>query len=797
MFKNYLKIAFRNLVKRKGYSFINIFGLAIGIASSILIFLYVYNEMTYDTFHQNADEIYLIHRKDKSPKGIEVIATTPNPLPLTLRNDYPELANVVSFFVTEFPVTIKGTLFKEIGFSVEPSVFQMFSFPLLKGNPETALADVNSVVITEDLAEKYFGNEDPIGQTVTVFNKYDFIITGILKKIPENSSIKFEMLVSDKIRKVNSPTWGTKWYSSGVYTFVQCPKEFTSVELENQLPFILEKYTPDWLRERMELGLQPLTSIHLSSEMSMYGLVQPNSIIYIYILIAIALSVLLIACFNFINLSTARYSERAREIGVRKVMGARRYELILQFLGESVLLSLLSLILGIILAELFLPEFNFLTGKELTLTIYNNSLLLLGMIGFGIFIGVFSGSYPAFFLAKYRPASVIRSQFQKLTSKGANIRRILIIAQFTISIILIISELVITRQLYYMKNHELGFNSENMLVIPTQLYELKDPIRIKAYVHTINNQKGSKGIISTAISEDVPGFYYRNEFGVVPEGWTGEGSLEMIVTSIDEHFLDTYQMQLSVGRNFSPELETDKRESVLLNEAAVRKIGWNKAVGKHFNYVHGDGPFTVIGVVRDIHFKSLITQIEPLVYRIAVQYLFLSVRIRSDNISETVNFLREQWQKIVQDVPFDYFFIDDNYARSYQAEEKVAEIIGIFSLLAVILACMGLLGLSALTVSQRTKEIGIRKVLGASLYDIAFLISKQFVILVLFANIIAFPIAYFLMKDWLQNYPYRIELGIIFFIIGGLLALVIAMITVSFQAIKAARANPVDSLRYE
>jgi len=800
MFKNYLKIAVRNLFRHKVYSLINISGLAVGIASSILIYLYVHNEMTYDTFHRNADQIYRVYRIEKSPGGGEAYsATTPNPLPRTLRNDYPDLAHVVSFFGTEFPVTSNGKTFKERGLCTDPTVFEMFTFPFLRGNPETALENVNSIVITEDLAEKFFGDTDPIGKTLTIFGKYDFIITGVLKRIPENSSIKFGMLISEKILKYIMPDFGKYWYSSGNYTYVQFSEKFTPTELENQLPFIIEKYVPDWLKDRMALGLQPLTSIHLDSRM-VGEMVPPNSAVYLYILLAIAFSVLLIACINFMNLSTARYTERSKEVGMRKVLGAQRIQLIKQFLGESILLSFLALIMGIALAELFLPEFNALAGKKLALNYHENVLSLFGLLGFGLFVGIFSGFYPALFLSVHKPIDVLKGQ-RKVGSGNINFRRVLVISQFSISILLIICELVITQQLRYMKNHELGFNPENVVVIPINTRELTDPLRkIEAYVNAIHARKESMGILSTAISENVPGYYFQNTFGIIPENWEGQGSLEMVVTSIDEKFLETYQMQLVEGRNFSREFSTDKNDAVLLNETAVKIMGWDTALGKHFKYVHGDGPFTVIGVVKDIHFKSLQNAIEPLIYRFATekyQMGFLSVRIRPENITEALEFLKEQWQYIVSDVPFEYFFLTDKFAQSYQEEEKVVEIIGISSLLAILLACLGLLGLVALIVTQRTKEIGIRKVLGASVTNIVLLVSKQFVKLVLLANIIAWPIAYFVMKDWLQDYPYRINVGVGFFLLGGVLALLIALLAVSFQAIKAALANPVDALRYE
>ena len=805
MFRNYLIVAVRNLVRHKIYSFINISGLAIGMAFCILTFLYVRNEWTYDTFHENADQIYRIYQITKSPTGGERYwATAPDPLASTLRNDYPELV-VVRLNDRESWVTFGDKSFKEKVSFADPGIFEMFTFPLLKGNSETALNNMNSVVITEDLAAKYFGREDPMGKILTVDNQYDFIITGVLQKIPENSSIKFNMLVPARFQNHIDPDFEKRWWSNGTYTYIQCSEAFYPSELENQLPYIHDKYIPNFMKDRMRLGLQPLTSIHLDSHM-ISEMVPGNSTVYLYILSMIAFSVLLIACFNFMNLSTARYTERAKEIGMRKVLGAQRLQLIKQFLGEAIFLSLLSLIIGLALAELFLPEFNALVDKELGLDYHKDILTLVGLLGLGLLVGILAGSYPAFFLSAYQPVEVLKKQ-KKAHSGNVGFRRILIVTQFAISILLIVCELIVTQQVRYMKNQDLGFNLNHVVVIPTHtrssdMKGMKDPLpKIKAYLNTIHARKERAGIVSASISENIPGRHFQNKFGVIPEGWKGRNSLEMIVTSIDEKFLETYQMQLVEGRNFSLEFSTDKNDAFLLNETAVKRIGWQTAIGKHIEYVHWPNhPFKVIGVVKDIHFKSLQNQIEPLVYRFAADKYkidYISVRIRPENIPETLKFLEKQWRFIVQDIPFEYFFLGDEFSKSYQDEEKTANIIGIFSLLAILLACLGLFGLAALTVAQHTKEIGVRKVLGASISGIVLLLSKEFTKLVIVSNLIAWPVAYYAMNRWLQDFAYRIHIGVGTFLLAGVLALVIALLTVSFQAIKAALANPVEALRYE
>jgi putative ABC transport system permease protein len=799
MLMNYVTIALRSLARHKLYSLINLLGLASGIACFILIALFVHNEMTFDRFHRNASDIYLIHQVEKSQDGDHAIATSPDPLADALKNDCPGLAHVVRFFGNEFPVTANGKTFKERLFCTTPPVFEMFTFPLAEGDPSTALATINSAVVTQELAERYFGNADPMGKTLTLMGHYDFLITGVLKKLPENSSIKFGMLLPEAMLRQVMPDVGTKWYSAGSYTFVQCSEKLTPAELEHQLPLVIRKYVPGWLQGRMGLGMERLTDIHLTPGMDFEG-APAMSGSYLVLLFAISLGVLLIACFNYMNLATARYSDRAREIGLRKVVGASRAQLVSQFIGESVVMSFLALLLGLACAELFLPEFNTLTGRRLDISYGYNLIVVPGLIAFGLLVGIIAGSYPALFLTSRRVIDSLKGE-HAVSGTKISFRSSLVLVQFVVSTALIIAVLIVTAQLQFMRHHSLGFDPSAMLVIPTHASDLTDPLpKIHAYMNSIDKRAAGAGIVSSTLSEHVPGYYFNNRFGVVPEGWGDRHPLEMIVTSIDENFLESFKMEITEGRNFSRAHTTDESQAVLFNETAARRIGWTSPIGKQFRYVHGEGPFTVVGVVKDIHFQSLQTPIEPQIYRFAAgayQMGFISLRIRPDAAAKAIASLREEWGNVMKDAPFEYFFVADKYAASYQEEERVQEIVGIASFLAILLASLGLLGLVSLAVNQRTKEIGIRKVLGATIADILVLLSKRFVVLVLAANLIAWPLTYYAMNRWLLEYPYRIDMGPGLFLTGAALALLLALLAVGSQAIRAALSNPVESLRYE
>ncbi len=797
MLKNYLKIALRNILRAKVYSFINIIGLSIGIAGFALIFSYVYNEMNYDAFHDNADKIYRIYKHEKSPGGETYSATTPDPLPKALRNDYPGLGMVARLFRNEFWVTRGDKAFKEMVFCSDPSFFEVFNFPLLYGDRRTVLDNPNSVVIAKEFALKVFGDDNPMGKTMKI-NNFDFVVTGVLHDFPVNSSIKFDILIPAKIRNYFDPGFEDKWYSSGTHTFVKLSDNVSPQELQNQLTQILNKDLPDYLKGRTAFGIEPLKDVHLDSKIT-ENIVQPVSRNFLYILLGIAISILAISCINFMNISTSRYAERAKEVGLRKVLGAKRSQLIKQFICESVMMSLVSLIIGVGLAELFLDQFRILTGKEIELFPFLAFPGMAFVLVFGIILGLLSGSYPAFFLSSFTPVQVFAKQ--SLGNKRSIVRNVMVVSQFTIAVMLITGALLINRQINFMRNYDMGFQPDGIVVVPVEIEaERGHGANVDVFLNSINADKAGAGITSCCISENVPGYYFNNDFGVIPMGGDKKKPVQMIVSSIDENFFDTYRAQLTQGRNFSLQYGSDITDAVILNETAAKELGWPDAAGKEVRYVHEDHPLHVIGVAKDINISSLHNPVQPAIFRyVAGDYLkrFISVRIDPSRSAAALSFLKNKWGEVFTGSPFEYFTVLDKYHESYKPQESLETIAGVFSSLAIVLASLGLFGLASLKVTQRTKEIGVRKVLGASIPGILSLFTKEFLVLIITANVIAVPVSYFVLTEWLQNFAYRTNIGIGIFLIAAVITLLIAFIAMSFQAIKAATANPVESLRYE
>jgi putative ABC transport system permease protein len=797
MLRNYFKIALRNILRSKAYSFINVIGLSIGIAGFALIFSYVYDEMNYDSFHQNADRIYRIYTVEKSSGGESYSAVTPDPLPKALRNDFPGLSNVARLFRNEFWVTRDDRAFKETVFCSDPSFFEVFSFRLLDGNRQSALDKPNSVVITKKFAEKIFGNDDPMGKMLKI-NNIDLVVTGVLSDFPVNSSIRFDILIPAKIRNYFDPGFEDKWYSSGTHTFVKLSDKMSPKELQNQLTQILDKYLPDFLKGRKALGIESIKDVHLDSKIT-EDIVPPVSRSFLYILLGIAVSILLISCINFMNISTSRYTERAKEIGMRKVLGANRSQLIRQFICESVMMSLASLTVGVGLAELCLGQFRILTGKEIELypvLMFPNVFVL---IGFGVVLGLISGSYPAFFLSSFTPIQALAKQ--PFGDKKRNVRNVLLVSQFAIAVMLITGVLLINRQINFMMNYDMGFQPGGVIAVPVEIEAGRGQMaNVNAFINSINADKTEAGIISLCISENIPGYYFNNDFGVLAMGADGKKPLQMIVSSIDENFFDTYRAQLIHGRNFSPRHVSDMTDAVILNETAARRLGWTDAVGREIRYVHENRPLSVIGVAKDMNISSLQDPLRPVIFRYAAEDYerqFVSVRIDPSRSAAALSFLRNKWNDAFPDSPFEYFFVLDKYHESYRPQQNLEKIIGVFSSLAIVLAGMGLFGLASLKVTQRTKEIGIRKVLGATITGILSMFTKEFLILIVAANVIAIPLSYFVLNTWLRDFAYRTNMEIGVFIITAAITLLIAFIAISFQAVRAATANPVKSLRYE
>jgi putative ABC transport system permease protein len=801
MLKNYFKIALRKIYQHKLHSFINISGLAVGTAAFLLISNYVYYEMSYDRFHKHGKQVYRVYRTEDEPSGRITSAATPHALPKALINDYPRLANVVSITITgEGEVQFEDRCFHEKVLAASSNFFDTFDFPFIMGSPAKLSENINSAIITKQLANKLFGDNSPIGRTILVQNQIELIVAGVIEDIPINSSFQFGVFVSnDFVYKTILRDEESKWYSMGVETFIQFSKDLSPETLQTQFPQFLKKYLPDYLQGRLELGLQPLYDIHNNSQIESYKL-QTNSKYMLGLLFLIACAILGISSLNFVNLAIARYSEHIKEIGIRNAVGAHRWQLMQQFLTESIFLTFCSLIVSFVLIQWMLPYFNEYVHSQLTFNLFKDRGFFAFTVGFGLLLGVLNGIYPGFLLSGYKAISLLKTEQKKFFGRVC-IRHALVALQFSITIVLIFCVIIINHQIGFMKHHELGFHVNNLIAIPTDTpsNEKADRSQIELFTNILQNQGPGHGIVSACYSENVPGSNFNNQFSVIREHGSESDRIEMVITrALNEDFFKTYRMEIAQGRNFSKTYSTDVNESAIINETAARKFGWQNPIGKRFRFAFSDELFTVIGVVRDIHFRSLQNLIEPLVFvQCWSNPKFVTVRLKSDNVQNSISFLKQEWQKLLPSFPFEYHFIDDFYQQSYKAEERLLRIILTFSALAIGLASLGLFGLSALISVHRTKEIGIRKILGASISNIVIMLSKDFTQWIVLANAIALPLAWYIMNKWLQDFPYRINLTIWPFLLSGLLALFIALLTVSWRALRAATANPVESLRYE
>jgi putative ABC transport system permease protein len=666
---------------------------------------------------------------------------------------------------------------------------------MISGDPHTALKAPFSIVLTETMAKKYFGIQDPIGKILRLDNRENYNITGVIKDPPRNSHFHIRMLCSYDSYYVNNPIQKGRWIGDFEnYTFLLLQEGADHKEIEKKIPAVVEEKLGVLIKAAgatIEFYIQPLTDIHLHSNLE-GELTRQSDIRYIYAYSAIAVFILLIACINFMNLSTARSANRAKEVGMRKVLGADRAKLIRQFLGESLILSIVSFIIAVGLAELALPLINSIAGADLNLVFTKIPLLLLISIGFVLLVGITAGSYPAFYLTAFKPVSVLKDK-GKSRSTHLNFRSLMVLVQFTISIALIIGTVVIFRQISYMKDRYLGFNKEQIVFI-----QITDD-SIQSSTETIKAELLKlPGITHASASSHVPSHgSMHNAF--VPEGFTFQESQMMGRISADQDFMDTLDIEITKGRYFSSDLQSDKENSILINETAVKKFEWEDPIGKRITEL-GDMPTakTVIGVFRDFHTDSLHYTVEPiLIEHNPRDFAYISVRLRTGNIPDTMSALEKKWKEFDPTGTFDYAFLDEEVDGQYWSEERLSRIFSYFSMLAVFIACLGLFGLASFTAEQRTKEIGIRKVLGAPIPGILLLLSKEFTKWVVLANIIAWPIVYFVMKSWLQNFAFRIDIGMGIFILSGSLAFLIAACTVCYQALKAALADPIDSLRYE
>ncbi len=800
MFKNYLKIAFRNVQKHKAYAFINIAGLAIGMACCILIISFITTELSYDQFHENKDNIYRLGL-DASLGGNQMLMPISTaPAAPALIQEYPEVLDAVRFSPVG-NVSIKDKdleFFEENVAFVDSSFFNVFTFPLIKGDPRTALKTAYSMVMTEDAAKKYFGDEDPIGKILKVDNRNDYTVTGVVENSPKNSHFTFDILCSFESLYAQNRERMEVWLSFSYYTYVLLQDNFDPKELENKFPALVETHMGPTLKAvggKIDFFLQPLTQIHLRSHME--NEMSANSdIAYIYIFAAIALVILFIACINFMNLSTARSALRAREVGIRKVVGAERKELIRQFLGESLIYSFFSMLVAIGLAHLVLPLFSSLSGRDLTIDYFGMPWLIPSLIGMILFVGLAAGSYPALFLSSFQPVKVLKGRL-KAGATNARFRSILVVGQFVISIGLIISTGVILNQLRFMKNKNLGFEKRNILVVTTSDGPARESIE------SIKQEfKKIPGVLNAGLTSQLPG----REASVspyVPEGFSATEAQLMKGIDIDHDFIPTLGITIIAGRNFSPEFGTDASDAIIINEAAARKFGWTEPIGKKIEDFSGEeiedrSARTVVGVIKDIHMSSLHNLIMPLyINNESDDWDSIALKISPNNVGGTIDKLRAKWSELYPNQSFDYYFLDDSLATLYESEGRLSQIFSSFTLFAIFIACLGLFGMASFTAEQRTKEIGIRKVLGASVSGVVVLLAKDFLKLVLIANILAWPLAYLAMKEWTKGFAYQAGIGVWMFVITGVLAAVIALLTVSFQSIKAALSHPINAIKYE
>ena len=781
MLKNYIKIALRSILKYKGYSFINVTGLAIGMTCCILIFLWVQDELNYDRFHKNANELYRVIVEQSFSEGKTLrSASTPPPLAPALKKKYPGIVNSTRFTACSLPVKYGIKVFNENGFGfADPSIFDMFTFLFVIGNPAVAFPNPNSIILTESISKKYFGDMNPIGKTLKVSNQLDFTVTGIIKDIPLNSHIQFDFLVPFTLLKgfrKNFDSWGDMSYR----TYVQLQKNISVLELSEKISGIIKSYEPEW---NVRANLQQLTKIHLH-DLSGGGL-----IIYVYIFSIIAIFVLFIACINFMNMTTAQAGNRAREVGMRKAVGAQKRDIIKQFYSESVLLSFLAFFFAIILVSVLLPAFNDLSGKQLSIDLLRNINIIFGLIIIAIFTGVISGSYPALFLSSFQPVKVLKGSL-KSGSKGSVFRKVLVVTQFSISIFMIICTIVVYSQLEYIKNKKLGYDKEHMVYIP-MIGEIGEKYGVMR-----DELLQNPDVLSAAAASSLPTHIATQSTGV---DWEGKNPGQKVLipwVSVDYDYIETLDLEILEGRKFSKDISTDSVEGYIVNEKAIELMGMLSPVGKRFSNWGKIGK--IIGVVKNFHFESIHNKIKPLLLMIRPKsFNYIIVKINSDNISSAIGHLRNTWKKFAPGIPFEYGFLDETIGSLYVSEKRMGKIFKYFAFLAIFISSLGLIGLTSHTVRQRTKEIGIRKVLGSSVSALTLLLSKEFTKWVILANVIAWPAAYFAMNKWLESFAYRTSITIGIFVLSGLIALVIALLTVSYQSIKAANANPVEALKYE
>jgi putative ABC transport system permease protein len=794
MLRNYLVLAFRNLIKDKFYSLINILGLTIGVTCGMLLFLYVADELSYDRYHTKAAQIYRIVSYIREPDKINKWTSTQPPLAKTLKQDYPFVESYVRFFGMGRMMFRKGEsrFYEEDIYASDSTVFDIFTHKFIEGDPKIALDAPRSIVLTKKVAKRFFGDASALGQVLSTNDSTAYKVTGVIEDVPKNSHFTFNALVSLDGNQRNADGWGGFYINS----YLLLSKNADVKKLEAGFPQLYEKYMSSIFKKmgiHITYQMQPLTSIHLYSK---FDGESNGDIGYVYTFSAIAFFMLLIASINYMNLATAQSARRAKEVGLRKVMGSMKSALVAQFLTESVLITLISLFTSFILVAALLSFFNTVSGKEIGyMELLSPQFLLIGLV-IVVFTGLVSGSYPAFYLSAFEPAAVLKGSFKG--KGGGFFRKALVVTQFSISLVMLICTWIVYQQLNYMRNKDMGYDRDQVLTVDYQGNQSRE--KYNAFRKELLDNPNIENVASA--SSPVSNIGGRIIFTV--ESSTGMKDMAFKPTQIDHDYIKTMGMKMVEGRNFSEEFPSDTTSSVLVNEAAVKRMNWKDPIGKKIMLgtapPDGKNPTPtaqVVGVVRDFHQQSLYNPIEPLIMIYRRANPVLHIKIKTKNTTETLDYIGKKWQAMYPDRLFEYRFLDQDFQSAYHADELRGQIFTVFSLLTILIACLGLFGLATFTTEQRVKEIGVRKVLGGSVASVVLLLSKDFTRLVLFSFPIAIPIAYFSMHKWLQSFPYKTGIQVWVFVAACLLTLVICWLTVIYQSLKAALANPVKSLRSE
>ncbi|MBN2431988.1 MAG: ABC transporter permease [Acidobacteria bacterium] len=786
MFKNYLKITLRNLAKQKAISVINISGLAIGMACCLCISLWVLDELSFDRFHENADRLYLATVTRTYSTGEEISCRTCPPLGPTLQAEYSDIALTARH--RDLPtmlVRYREKVFYEPDITtVDPSFFRMFSFPFVRGDKDSALNQPSAVVISTDIARKYFGEDDPLGKTLIFNNTDNYVVTGVFQNVPSNSHITFDIALPWSYMH-GSPFYDENYWDTGyLETYVLLNPAADPAAVQGKIRDLYQRHIDD---TRATLALYPVVDIHLYSNFFRSSV---GSIDYVIIFSSLAQFVFLIACINFMNLSTARSANRAKEIGLRKVAGARRGQIIRQFIGESILMAGLALVAAVLLLAAFLPEFNDLSGKEISLLgSINTGILLTGFVLSAVVTGLVAGSYPALYLSSFQPSETLRGVFHR-GKAGVTFRKLLVVVQFTLSILLIIFSMVVFSQLNHMLSMDLGWDKDHLLYVnmrsgPHENYSvLKSRLLRDARI---------RGVSAT---QSLPTYFGNSSGNVQWEGKDPDLNLSVNFSSVDYDFVKTMDIQLDEGRSFSREFASDVVNGVLINREFKRRMGFTTAAGREVSFC-GE-PRRIVGVTQDFHTHSAREAMEPAIMLLSDKNLhYMVVRIDGASTAAALAFLEQTWREVIPDYPLVYTFFDDRIAEAYRREACMSHLLGYAAVLAAFIACLGLFGLSSFTAEKRTREIGIRKVFGASSEKIVALLSSDFLKLVVLANLIAWPVAFWAVNTWLEQFSYRADIGVPVYLLAGATALLVALLAVSVQSVKVARANPANSLRHE